>query len=333
MGTTTKTFIIMLLLFAIAYSAPSCIQNLPKTFVGDQGVTIGIAFSLIIVLIAVAYVIGSVSNNSHYTVFAKDEIYHLGFSALLLVGFGGLIVLSCNVSDFFFQSTFENLGTLSSNCYAPGTGLNTVSACYVKTVKFKAEAISKNYIKNYVDYLMDSSFAVTLQLPLVNSYTAVVGSYKRIISTQYDLVGNTFLIPAFMSLSLQKLALDFINVNVLKWLLPAAFLLRVLSPTRQMGNMLIALSLGLYILVPLMYVFNLAMYDVVDNECPKYSVAVCDNVVDGYSCGPQGGGCGNPNGFWAVAKLIPQAFFLPNLTIAILITFMSAVNKALKVVG
>ncbi len=306
-----------------------------KAIICDQGLNIGIAFSLIILLIAVAYVIGSVTGNPTYTIFAKDEMYHLGFSVLLLLGFTALVTLSTGISDFFFASSFNTFGTLGSNCYHIGDGIHTVSNCYMAGVKSDANQLSQFYIKNYISYLMDSSFAVNLQIPLLNSYTAVVGSYKRILSNQDDLIGNTFLVPAYMSISIQKLALDFINANIIPWILPAAFLLRVLPPTRQMGNILIALALGLYILVPLMYVFNLAMYDVVEKDCPKYAVAACDWSADGHYCGPndQSTSCSNPESFWYVAKLIPQAFFLPNLTIAVLITFMSCINKALKVMG
>ena len=67
------------------------------------------------------------------------------------------------------------------------------------------------------------------------------------------------------------------------------------------------------------------MYDVIgDDECLAYSGAVQDRWF---------GGCGEEGSFWSVARLIPQAFFLPNLTIALLVTFLAGVNKALRVIG
>jgi hypothetical protein len=134
---------------------------------------------------------------------------------------------------------------------------------------------------------------------------------------------------------MQKLVLNFISDNLVVWILPIAFVFRAFFPLRQMGNVLIALSIGLYVLVPFMYAFNLAMYDAVFNDCTTYSKLVCDFVVDG--CTPINLStditCTNPGSFWNVARLLPQAFFLPNLTIAVFITFMGAVNKALKAIG
>ena len=55
-------------------------------------------------------------------------------------------------------------------------------------------------------------------------------------------------------------------------------------------------------------------------------------MADG-GCSPTSIACSNTAGFWAIARLVPVAFFLPNLTIAIVITFLTAMNKALKVLG
>jgi hypothetical protein len=92
--------------------------------------------------------------------------------------------------------------------------------------------------------------------------------------------------------------------------------------------------IGLYVLVPFMYVFNFAMYDVVNtqHDCQLVANSVCDFVVDS-GCGSPAQTCVNPDSFWQVARLIPEAFFLPNLTIALLITFLSAMHKALRVIG
>jgi len=234
--------------------------------------------------------------------------------------------------DMFYASTFEHIVGTSSACYSPGQGVNDVSACYVTLVKNDAERMAEKYIQRQISELMDSTFSWSLSLPLMHTYTAVPGAYKRVTSNQYDMILNSFLIPALMSISMQKLALDFINENAIQWLLPAAFVLRIFIPTRQMGNMLIALAFGLYVIVPFLFVFNLSMYEAVLTDCDNFKEAVCDNVVDS-GCANPSSACDNPYGFWSVARLIPQAFFLPNLTIAVFITFLTGANKALRVIG
>ena len=329
-----RLLLFVLLALGLSSATLSCTSDATAIIFTEQGTNIIAVVMFTIVLIASAYMAGSILSNANYTVWAKDEIWHLGFSLALLVGFGGVLVMSCSVIDLFFESLFTNLATFPSGCYGPGSSMNSTATCYINLVRSDATRLSESYIQNYLDKLMDSTFSWSFQIPVFNAYTSTAGAYKRIISNQYDIILNSFLVPALMSVSMQKIMLGFISQNIIQWVLPIAFLLRVFIPTRQMGNVLIALSLGLYIIVPFMYVFNFAMYDVVNTpaDCLDFADAVCDNAVDS-NCNPSSITCTNADGFWNVARLIPVAFFLPNLTLAILITFLGAIHKALRVIG
>ena len=332
----TKLILIMLLLSSAVFADMACMNNATDVILGPSyGVQdlILVVIGFTIIIIALAYTIGTATNNAPFTIFAKDEIYHLGFSILILLAMSGIVLTSCYVVDFFSASVFQNTGITNTACYS-GATMQDVAACFAKSALDDATTMSTSYIQAYLDNLMDSTMSWSLQWPLLNSYTSSAASYKRIVSNQYDMILNSFLIPAMMSISMQKLALQFIKDNIVEWLLPIAFLLRVFIPTRQMGNILIALSLALYVIVPFLYVLNFAMYNTLmsKSDCTEFSGAVCDYIADGGNCTPTSV-CTNPDGFWMVARLIPQAFFLPNLTIAIVITFLTAMNKALKVMG
>lgn len=311
-----------LLLFA-AFSSASCIQNVTNIIMSEQGTNIAVVMMLIVLVVAISYMVGQVTGDVKFTVFAKDELYHLFISVLLLVGFTGIIGFSCQTMDYFYSSTFSKLGPLK--CYDPGDELSIVSKCYIKLAKADAEQMAQQYLKQYIDNQMYATFSITIQIPLFNAQTVSADSYKKVYAQQYDMVLNSFIIPALLSLNMQKMLLEFVTDNVIKWLLPIAFLFRVFFPTRQMGNFLIALSVGLYIIIPFMYTFNLAMYDIVSLDCATFSKQAVDDIVFGSGC--------STYGFWNVGRLIPQAFFLPNLTIALFITFMAAVNKALRAIG
>lgn len=330
-----KALAFLLLLSVPAFAAMDCIGDASQVIWGPEYGMKGLILAVIgltIVVIALAYMLGTTFGNTNYVVFAKDEAYHLMFSMLILMGFSGIMLASCNTVDMFYSSVFDNLGTLPSGCFSSTSTMQEVATCYMGNAKAEAVRLSQHYIDQYIGKLMDSTFAWSLQIPMMNSYTSTADAYKRVLSSEFDIILNSFLIPALMSISMQKIGLDFITENLVYWMLPSAFVLRIFIPTRQMGNMIIALVIGFYVLVPFMYVFNFAMYDALltSGDCTAVRDYVCDFALDGTSCA---NACSNPNGFWQVGRLIPLAFFLPNLTISIVITFLSSLNKALKVLG
>ncbi len=319
-----RRLLLLLLLMPAVFSASSCIGNATQAIldpVNGQGAAIVAAFSLTVMIIAVAYAGGSITSNSGLTVLAKDELYHLFFSILLLIGFSGILLVSCQTMNYFFDSTMSKMGTLS--CYVQGN-MNATSMCYIKMAQDDADNIAQYYINQNIQLMMQSTFAFTVQIPLMDAYTAVADSYLKVHAQQYDMVMNSFVLPALISINMQKMVLEFINSNVITWVLPIAFLFRVIPPFRNMGNMLIAVAVGLYVLVPFMYAFNLSMYDIMGQNCSTFAAGVNDFVF--------GPGCAT-YGFWNVGRLIPQAFFLPNLTMAMFITFIAATNKALRALG
>lgn len=330
-----------LLLLLAGMSFAECVGDATETILFEQGPVIMAVMGLMMVVIALAYALGTALHIPNAIVFAKDEMYHLAFSVMLLLGFSGIVVFSCDITHLFFSQTMGSIGAGSCYSVAMDQTPNEVAECYIAQAKNDARAMSERYIQKYLDNMMDSTFAWSLAIPLTEAYTATAGAYKRIVSNQFSMIMNSFLVPALMSISMQKFVLLFINENVIRWVLPTAFVLRFFPPTRHMGNIFIAIAIGLYVLVPMLYAFNLSMYEVVMNDCSTFAKAACDNVIDAGSCGTlmastsasAANTCGNPDSLWNVARLIPQAFFLPNLTMALVITFLSSVHKALRVIG
>lgn len=334
--------LLFLLMAGALCFAGSCSADATGVVLSEEGANIMLVLVLTGFVIAAAYVAGSALTNTNFIVFAKDEAYHLGFSLLMLAGFSGTVLLSCDIGNAFYDSIFENLEDvgegLPSGCYSSGSGMHDTAICYAGKVQRDAERMAESYVKSNIKNTMDSTWTYSIQWPMINTYTASAKAYKKIIASQYDMVFNSFLVPALVSAGMQKLLLEFVNSSVIEWILPGAFILRIFIPTRQMGNVLIALALGLYIIVPFMYVFSFAMYDALGTEadCEEFALAACDPVMDSYDCGSASSAestCGNPDSFWNVSRLLPVAFFLPNLTIVVLITFLGAVHKGLKVVG
>lgn len=309
-------------------SAASCSVDLLAQAKNMQYV--GVAISLVILLTAIAYVAGTTSNHAEWVLFAKDQLFHLAISAVLIISVAGILVFSCTVLSAFLDFALTHtLPGGTSLCYQGHDPLG-IARCYTGALKSEAGSVLQALIRDSLSKEMNSAFIFGFYNPFTGGVMTPSKSYLKTEAMQLDTVGNMFVLPALISLTIQKAFFEFIG-DFVKFLIPAALFFRVLPGFRKAGNLMIALAVALYILVPVLYALNAAMDDVVfQNGCAgadSYEDAWKSHYIrDGVM-----GDCDDKYGFWAIARFLPQAFFLPNLTLALTITFLSAINKALKV--
>jgi hypothetical protein len=316
MSTKSITFI-FLLLIASVYSSTCADDLVDQSGVGTYA---AIAFSVVTVVIAAIYIAGTALNDANMLVFAKDELFHLGMSAILVLCVGGIMLSSCSFFNYFLSNSLAPMGVTSS-CFQSGpTGFSSTQAatCYLTSLDNTASSLIRMLTKQGISKEMNSAEIIGVYTPWSGGIMTPLKPYLKTQSMQLDMITFTFIMPALVSISMQKVLLYF-EIDFIKWLIPIALLFRILPLTRNMGNMLLALLIALYAIIPIMYALNGAMDNVVyQSGC---------NIVKDYVLGD----CNSPYNFWAIARFMPQAFFLPNLTIVLVITFLSSVNKALKV--
>lgn len=319
-------FLLLLLLIPNSFAA-GCIEGVFDNLLsGDPGMMIGLAITLTILMIGIVYMAGSITTNAQMTVFAKDELYHLMFSIFLIACVGGIMFFSCQVLSGFLDFVLgpEGLDLMTpQGCYTGIEAPQTVSECYLSDIKKMTETGARQMMKESISHEMQSTLVVSLYNPITGGVSIPFGAYHKAYAMQFDLVAMNFALPALVSLNLQILILKF-SVDIIQWIIPVALLLRVIPPTRHFGNMLIGITIALYVIVPTLYALNGAMDQVVFSECYQYSGIVDDPLM---------GGCDSNTSFWIIARAMPQAFFLPNLTLALTITFLGSIAKALKVIG
>lgn len=335
-------YVLVLLLIPLAFSRPAgglaqaggCVNNLFDFATSGVGVYIGVAFSLMILVIILSYLIGTLTSNPNLLSFYKDEIYHVLFSAILIASISGVFFFSCSAFGAFLDFTLTQVGT--SYCYTGLQSPSTAATCYFNVIESRLKNFVNQGLRQSIQYEMDSTLLIVTNNPLSGSTYVPVDAYKKAYASQLDFIINSFAMSALVSISIQKVFLTF-STDFIKWLIPIAFFLRILAPTRQMGNFLIGVALALYIFLPSFYAINGAMDELIFKDCNTYSGLIRDQVMGGFLATPGGLSIGDPcqssTSFWVVASAIPQAFFLPNLTLALTITFISGINKALRVLG
>ncbi|MEK6982440.1 MAG: hypothetical protein AABX38_05905 [Candidatus Micrarchaeota archaeon] len=342
-------FLIAFFIFSIlpnlsfADGLTSCSLNYIDIANSGMGAYIGVSFMLMVILLILAYLFGTMTQNANLLAFYKDELYHVLFSAILLVCISGIFYFSCVSLSAFLDFTLTQLG--SSACYSGVEAPSTVASCYFSGIEVRLRTFVSQGIKQSLQNEMESTVMLMINNPITGSTYMPLTAYKKAYASQFDMVVNSFVMPALVSITMQKTLIK-ISSALVPWLVAIAFFLRVFMPTRQMGNMLIAVGLALYIVLPTMYAVNGAMDELIFKDCNSYRSLVADEVMGGITRSVTGTGpnqqvqpvvdasaCTSNTSFWIIASSMPQAFFLPNLTLALVITFIAGINKALKTIG
>ncbi|MEM4166413.1 MAG: hypothetical protein QW255_03600 [Candidatus Bilamarchaeaceae archaeon] len=322
-----KKTLFTLLLISVLFA--QCEKDVLNIVLSEQGTLISLVIIISAIGIALLYTFGKFAEKPEYIVLAKDELYHLFFSAVLLIAFGGIIFFGCLLSSTIIDFGKDNL-QIKHPCLAQ-LNANNVALCSLISIEKEIDSIVYALTKQQLTYLQDAGWAYSAgDIIKGETKTTSMEAYKRVYASEIDILLTTYLFPARLAITMQKTAITLINDSIIQWILPIAFLFRFFPPFRSAGNILLGICLALYVLFPFFLVFNFLMYYSVFDDCHKYANIFEDKPLDKEIGSTV---CTSPISMWNVARFIPIAFFLPNLAIALTITFIFAIDRALRVIG
>ncbi len=272
---------------------------------------IGIALMFVSLAIALAYMYGKLSHDVKSETWAKDEAQNLLISVLLLAGLLVFFTGSCKLAEEYvggspFSASYAYMNKLLSN-----NGVSVLRDLTYGSLKNQMEATQYLFI-GFTPY---------------QGYGMAEKANFRALSAHKEFLIDLYL-PVIASLNAQKYLLQMIEVVSAAVLLPFAFILRLVPPTREYGNMLLALFFGLYIIVPSTYALSGRAYDNLMKA--PYTVNV-HKFQDSVAFGNEP--AGSQSQFFRLASTLPQAIFLPNLVLIILISSVIAISKALRAIA
>ncbi|MCX6773142.1 MAG: hypothetical protein NTV88_05245 [Candidatus Micrarchaeota archaeon] len=302
-------------------------QALPSTYIDvcsisqvGAGATdlIAIAFMFVTLLIAASYMYGSFMHNENFLVWSKDEAKNLFITALMFVGLAAFFTGSCNIALGFTggQSPFD-----ATNNY-----LN-------KLLYSNGEPLLRELVQSSLGNQADATPYLNLGFTPYFGHAAATSANLRALSANKELMIDMYL-PLVASLSAQKQLLQIIQLVAASVLLPFAFVLRIIPQTREFGDMLLALFFGLYIVLPTFYAMSGAAFETVltspmahiESGKPIYSFH--DFAFDSRSP-PL---AMNKEPLFRLGSTLPQAVFMPNLAIIVLITCVMSLSKGLHAI-
>lgn len=320
-------FAIALLSLSAAVAASNC--EAPKDYAeacrigafddcyGSSGFIVA-AFMTVSLAIALAYMYSKLRQDAALGVWAHDEAFNLVISVFLFVGLLTFFTGSCSMTAGYSKSYAGNADPFR----ASQNYLDRLLASSGLDVLRGLTSDSLNNQKTATYYMY---YGLT---PFYGSGAAGRAGFKA-FSAHQEFVIDLYL-PILASLNAQKQVLQALQWLGASLLLPFAFVMRLVPPTREFGNVLIALFFGTYIVVPAMYAMSGAAFWEIAGSPVQVSGAnsFCSFGLDRLSCSPQQGTV-----LYKVGSTIPQAVFLPNLVLIVAITCIMAVSKALRAIS
>jgi len=280
---------------------------------------IGVSFALVSLCIALAYMYSKFREDPATGVWAKDEAFNLVISALLFAGLLIAFSASCSIAADYsggdpIQASQQYLDALIS-----ANGLNILKTLTSDSITNQLDATKYRY----------------LGLTPFWGEGAALRSNRKAYSAQEEYLMDLYL-PIIASLTAQKYIITGISWMGAYVLLPFAFVMRLIPPTRDFGNVLIALFFGLYIVVPSLYAMSgsVFMSHIVNSPSPYTTdpslEKFCSYGLDNREppCGPS-----KDTVLYRMGSTIPQAVFLPNLAIIVAISCIMALSKALRAIA
>lgn len=234
---------------------------------GDYGFTIAIyVISIMIAVSGISLGIGYALNEKRFKEFGKEELYQCIINGALI---GGMIAL--------FSSGGIVSNMISSVTLVNGTSLN----CSAVIAQNPAICLSYDYLAGTGDYafmgvqhqsIFSMSTSMITGLFGLDAILGIIAAIKInlvIVTLSFNYViapiinEIQYLIKILSTIAISSLVqasvLVFIAIGTLSLILPVGLILRSFYPTRKLGGFLVAISIGLYVVLPLSYVFNIML--------------------------------------------------------------------------
>ncbi len=197
----------------------------------------------------IAYGIGYALNDKRFKEFGRSEVIQSLINGAFVGGFLMLFVKGGIVDSLINSIVLAN-------------GTSVVCSSFLQ--QNSAICFAYNYLIGTNSYYFMGAYRYSILscvMALIVSLTslyAVLGSAKAFVSpllaeiqSIVQLLGATAI-----STTVQASVLMFIAASAVSVILPLGLVLRTFYPTRGMGSFLMALTIGLYIVLPLTYVMN-----------------------------------------------------------------------------
>ncbi|MCL5419575.1 MAG: hypothetical protein M1354_01695 [Candidatus Marsarchaeota archaeon] len=230
---------------------------------GQYGFSIAVyVIAIMMAISGIALGLGYAINEKKFKDFGRNELYQsllngaLVGGMILLFSQSGIVSLAINQMTMSNSTSMQCPTDLTGNaaiCLAynyligPGYSLGGVyhSSIFSTTTLILTGLFALNAVLGAIAAAKITIIVVTISFgPLVNPLIAEISYVIKMLGT------------VAIGALVQGAVLLFVNASAISVILPSGIILRTFYPTRKLGGFLMAMAIGLYVVLPLSYVFD-----------------------------------------------------------------------------
>ena len=231
-----------------------------------------------IILVGIVYAIGKALNNSKMIAYSKQEIIQAVFSLLII---GGLFTLLTTTNSAFCLTLGLVDSTYQNSC---GANLNfdthlAVARLHLAQQYNNLRVLGAGILRIY-DWKMTSS-GTKINIGLLGFQPFIYQTYDTFALKEMF----SYLTTVMMLLKYQEIFMLIGGYYLFPLLLGLGLLFRSISITRELGGLLIGIALGLFYVLPYMYILSQVILQ--SNGCfgSKYLIDASPIQITGFTIG------------------------------------------------
>ncbi len=291
-----RALLAFLLLFPLSFAGCGIMDEDADSAFLEAMPIISAAIMLSVLVAAIAYMAGSFTRNPQLLVFSKDQIFHTFVSVLLVVSIEGIFFFTC----------------IMASQAAGGVDMQGASINYLRALHVEGGQMLTTIMKRSIDYKFDAVDFFGYQVPFLGGETFWYNAYKNAYSRHLEIVFDMVMV-GYVSAGVQYNIMSFLPRLALGIMVPLGLVIRCIPKAREAGNMVIAVALAIYVVIPFTYAVHSTMRD---TPVPWYSGEMDETGIS----------------FEQVALYMFQTIFLPNLSLVIFATAVGGLMKVAKVI-
>lgn len=235
--------------------------------IGQYGFTVAVCvISIMIAVAGISFGLGYAFNEKRLKDFGRKELLECVLNGIIIGTIFTLFYTNGPVTLLINQLTLTNSTSLNCSSFMSNntaiclsydylvspTPYTFMGASHYSVLSSVSETMAELTVLNGI---MGLIAAIKINLILVSFSPSYV--FAPIISQVSYII--RILSTIAISAIVQAAVLQFAAIGALTILLPTGIILRTFYPTRKLGGFLMAVAIGLYVVLPLSYVFNATM--------------------------------------------------------------------------